>query len=349
MLKITKKTKTIPVYDITVDDTHNFYANGMLVHNCVEVIQCTKPIQNINDPDGEIGICLLAAINSLEQNSDNDIKNTCKIAVNGLESVIDYQDYPVKAGENFAKNRRSLGVGITNLAAFMAKHKIDYNDPGKEGLQIIHDFMEKVQWYLLDASCELAKEKGPCKKFGDTKYAQGLLPIDWYKKTVDELVPPKYNMDWEDLRARIKKYGLRHSTLSAIMPCESSSVIQNSTNGVEPVRDLLAYKKAKNGSLKQLVPNFHSRKNFYTKAWDIRTNTGIIQINAVLQKYVDMGISTNAYYNYDHYDNQQVPLSVIVQDQITAYKYGLKNLYYANTPDGDGEEDSGCASGACSI
>jgi ribonucleoside-diphosphate reductase alpha chain len=211
--------------------------------------------------------------------------------------------------------------------------------------------MEKIQWHLLNASCILAAKRGPCPKFYDTKYAKKLLPIDWYKRSVDDLVKPKYNMDWEGLRQRIARFGLRHSTLSAIMPCESSSVIQNSTNGIEPVRSLLSYKKAKNGVLKQLVPNYHRYKNYYTLAWDMRSNKGIMNIAAVIQKFVDMGMSTNLYYNYAHHKDGNIPLSELIKDQLYGYKYGLKNFYYANTPDGDGdtEKEMSCEAGGCAI
>ena len=309
----------------------------------------TKPINSISDTEGEIGICILSALNLLELNNDADIQLACTTVINTLESIIDYQNYPVTAGETFTKNRRSLGIGITNLAGFLAKNKLKYDDP--QTLQLMHDTMEKIQWYLVDQSCKLAEQLGPCEKFHETKYAAGLLPIDWYKSTVDELVKPKYNMDWEDLRKRIKQFGLRHSTLTAIMPCESSSVIQNSTNGIEPVRNLLSYKKAKNGVLKQLVPNYASRKNYYTKAWDMGDNQAILNVAAILQKFVDMGISTNLYYNYENYEDGNIPLSVLIKDQIYGYRYGLKTFYYANTPDGDGntEKDMMCAGGACAI
>jgi ribonucleoside-diphosphate reductase alpha chain len=316
---------------------------------CVEVVHPTRPIKSIDDADGEIGICILSALNLLELTSDKDIENACRIAVRSLESLIDYQDYPVVAGENFTKNRRSLGVGITNLAGFLAKNKLKYGDPN--AIKLVHATMEKIQWHLISASCDLAREKGPCAKFGDTKYSRGLLPVDWYKKTVDELVKPEYNMDWEELRSRVKKYGMRHSTLSAIMPCESSSVIQNSTNGDQPVRALLSHKKAKNGVLKQLVPNFSTRKNYYTLAWDMKDNKALLDMAAVIQKFVDMAMSTNLYYNYAHYENGSIPLSVLIKDQIYGYKYGIKNFYYCNTPDGDGEteKDMNCDSGACAI
>ena len=211
--------------------------------------------------------------------------------------------------------------------------------------------MEQIQWNLLNASCELAEEKGKCPKFDETKYSKGLLPTDWYKKSVDSLVKPVYNMDWEDLRERIATHGLRHSTLSAIMPCESSSVIQNSTNGIEPVRSLLLHKKAKNGILKQIVPNYHMRKNYYTLAWEMESNKGVLDTSAVIQKFTDMGMSTNLYYNYAHYEDGNIPLSTLIKDQVYGYKMGLKNFYYCNAPDSDGEteKDMNCESGACAI
>ena len=347
-----ERLETGRIYSMNIDSAneHGSWNVPCYMSNlCQEIIHPTNPIQAIDDSEGEIGICILSALNLLEMNDEKDIEEACRIAVRTLDSVIDYQDYPVLAGENFTKNRRSLGIGITNLAGFLAKNKLKYEDP--EALELIHETMEQIQWNLLNASCELAEEKGACSKFDETKYSQGLLPIDWYKKTVDELIKPNYNMDWEGLRKRIEKHGLRHSTLSAIMPCESSSVIQNSTNGIEPVRSLLIHKKAKNGVLKQLVPNYHMRKNFYTLAWDMPNNQAMLNVAAVIQKFVDMSMSTNLYYNYSHYEDGNIPLSVLIKDQIYGYKYGLKNFYYANTPDGDGEteKEMNCESGACAI
>ena len=347
-----ERLETGRIYSMNIDsaNAHGSWDIPCYMSNlCQEIIHPTKPINAIDDPDGEIGICILSALNLLELSSEKDIEDACRMAVRTLEAVIDYQDYPVLAGENFTKNRRSLGVGITNLAGFLAKNKLSYADKG--ALELVHETMEQIQWNLINASCELAEEKGPCEKFGDTKYAHGLLPIDWYKKEVDELIKPKYNMDWEGLRERVEEHGLRHSTLSAIMPCESSSVIQNSTNGIEPVRSLLIHKKAKNGVLKQLVPNYRTRKNHYTLAWEMTDNIAIINVAAVIQKFVDMSMSTNLYYNYSHYEDGNIPLSVLIKDQIYGYKYGLKNFYYANTPDGDGDTEKGmnCDSGACAI
>ncbi len=354
-----ERLETGRIYSMNIDSAneHGSWSIPCYMSNlCQEIIHPTVPIKDINDEAGQIGICILSALNLLELSNDKEIAKACKIAVRTLDSVIDYQEYPVAAGETFTKHRRSLGIGITNLAGFLAKNKLKYEDPA--ALELVHETMEQIQWNLINASCDLAKEKGACDGFQDTKYSQGLLPIDWYKKTVDDIIKPSYNMDWEGLRKRVDKYGLRHSTLSAIMPCESSSVIQNSTNGIEPVRSLLIYKKAKNGVLKQLVPNYKTRKNFYTMAWDIADNKVIMNMAAVIQKFVDMSMSTNLYYNYSHYDNGNIPLSALIKDQVYGYKYGLKNFYYANTPDGDGafggdadmgEDDGGCAGGACAI
>ena len=347
-----ERLETGRIYSMNIDNANEYGSWDIPVHMsnlCQEIIHPTVPIESVNDENGEIGICILSALNLLELQNDDDIKTACDVTVKTLESIIDYQEYPVKAGENFTKKRRSLGIGITNLAGFLAKHKLAYDAP--EALRLVHSTMEKIQWHLLDASCSLSEILGPCEKFNDTKYGRGLLPIDWYKKTVDELIKPEYEMNWEKLRQRIRKHGLRHSTLSAIMPCESSSVIQNSTNGIEPVRSLLLYKKAKNGVLKQLVPNFYNRKNYYTKAWSLKSNQPILNLAAIIQKFTDMSMSTNLYYNYAHYEDGNIPLSQLIKDQVYGYKYGLKNFYYANTPDGDGdtEKEMNCESGACAI
>lgn len=352
-----ERLETGRIYVMNIDNAneHGSWAVPVYMSNlCQEILHPTKPIKSIDDPEGEIGICILSALNLLELNNDEDITKACRMAVRALESVIDYQDYPVLAGENFTKNRRSLGIGITNFAGYLAKQKLKYDD--QQTLAHVHELMEKIQWNLINESCVLAEQLGSCNKFSETKYGQGLLPIDWYKKTVDELVQPSYKMDWEGLRERVKKYGLRHSTLSAIMPCESSSVIQNSTNGIEPVRSLMSYKKAKNGVLKQLVPNYSTRKNYYSLAWEMKDNKAILNICAILQKFVDMSISVNLYYNYSHYQDGNIPLSVLIKDQIYGFKYGVKNFYYCNTPDSDGEtekdmykKEETCEGGACAI
>lgn len=351
MIKIKKIKSVEPVYDISVPETENFFANNILVHNCLEVSQPTKPLKHINDPDGEIGICILGAINVLEINSDAEMEKVCDITVRLLDEIIDYQDYFCEAARNFATKRRSLGVGITNLAAYFAKHDVSYES--KDAPNIADELMEKIQYFLLKSSNSLAKEKGQCEWFNGSKYAHGHLPIDTYKKDVDAVVTRKSAMDWESLRSEIKEHGLRHSTLSACMPCESSSVIQSSTNGIEPVRSLLTYKKSKSGQLPVLVPHIAQWKNRYSLAYDLPDNIGIINISAALQKWVDMAISTNRYYNYSHYENGMLPDIKVLKEILYAYKMGLRTLYYTNTDDGDkqehAEKEESCSSGACSI
>lgn len=491
MIKITKKTQKFDVYDLEVEQNHNFFANGILVKNC-EIVHHTKPLTSLQDEEAEIGVCILSSINILEIKNEDELKSTCNIIVRLLEELIDYQQYPVKAAENFCKNRRSLGVGVTNFAAWLAKQKLLYDS--EQALPIVDSLFEKIQYYMLKTSNELAKEKGACSKFADTKYARGLLPFDWANKNALGLVCQPLSMDWEQLRADIKTYGLRHSTVSTQMPVESclkkstkirtnygdldfhqicekgsinwqmiendnavgwhelvtpikvdtrdgfkivekiyyngiaqifqiklvekyekiyctsqhkffsldyddwisaenlsigdeiiggtiedvsymradhtydlevadvheyfsadfvlnhnSSVITSSTNGIEPIRKIITFKKAKNGTLKQLAPMYPRYKNYYTLAFDIQSNDCINKLAAIMQKWIDMSISLNHYYNYAHYPDGQIPRSVIVRDLITAYKYGIKTLYYANSPDGDLDAAGSCASGSCSI
>lgn len=346
MIKIKKIKKNVPVYDITVRETQNFFANNILVHNCVEILQPTKPIQHIDDANGEIGICILSAINVLEIKNDSDLAETCDIIVRMLDELIDYQEYFNKAAENFTKKRRSLGVGITNLAALLAKNGIKYTD--EEAPNFVDELMEKIQYYLISSSVDLAIEKGVCEKFQLTKYAQGILPIDtYYSKKLDNIVTRKPSMDWEALRARIKQHGMRNSTLTAQMPCESSAVIQTTTNGIEPVRSLLTIKGSKKNMLPVLVPNYATYKNKYTLAYDMPNNIGYINIVAAMQKWIDMSISSNLYYNYEHYPNKTLPDSVVIKDLMHAYSMGIKTIYYSNTDDNDVQ--SACSSGACSI
>lgn len=344
MLKISKVHKRQDVYDIQVSDNHNFYANNILVHNC-EITHPTKPLISLEDKNAEIGVCILSALNMLEVKED-EYESVTDITLRILDEIIDYQDYIVKAAENFCKNRRSVGVGFTNLAGFLAKNKLKYGTP--EALNLVHKYAEMLQYYLLKSSVQLAKEKGKCAKFDLTKYSMGILPIDTYKNTVDNIVSVTNSMDWESLRQDIILYGLRHSTVTAQMPCESSSVTQNSTNGIEPVRSLTSYKQSKTGVLKQVVPNVTKYGKYYSLAFDSTTNNTYTDTCAVIQKFFDMGISMNHYYNYAHYADGSIPLSTIIKDLIYAYKMGIKTIYYSNTPDGD-VEAGGCASGACAI
>jgi len=338
MLKIEYLEEEIPVYDITVEGTNNFFANDILVHNCQEITLPTNPIQHI-DGHGEIALCILSAINVGKLKSLDDLEELCDLAVRGLDELIDYQQYPIIAAEESTKNRRSLGIGYIGLAHYLAKQGEHYDDP--EAWRLVHELTESFQYYLLKSSANLAKEKGKCGYFDRTKYSDGILPIDTYKKDLDEIVDNKLNHDWETLRAEIQTYGLRHSTLSAQMPSESSSVVSNETNGIEPPRDYLSVKKSKKGPLKQIVPQYQSLKNNYTLLWDMPNNTGYINVVAVMQKFFDQAISGNWSYNPENYPDNEVPVSVMAQDLLTTYKYGWKTSYYQNTYDAkkDGEEE----------
>ena len=256
--------------------------------------------------------------------------------VRGLEELIDYQNYPVVAAEIGTKARRSLGAGYIGLAHYLAKHGQNYNDPG--AWQLVHDLTEAFQYYLIKATVNLAKEKGACEYSHKTKYAQGILPIDTYKKDVDEIVPNNLKYDWEGLRAQVLQYGVRNSTLSAQMPSESSSVVSNATNGIEPPRGYLSIKKSKKGPLKQIVPQYQTLKNNYTLLWDMSSNRGYIHIVAVMQKFFDQAISGNWSYNPENYPDNEVPTSVMAQDLLTTYKYGWKTSYYQNTHDMKNDE-----------
>lgn len=351
-LLVKERTETGRIYIMNIDhcNEHGAFTDRTVMTNlCVEVTHPTKPLQHIDDPEGEIGICVLSAINLLEIKDENDLRNTCDIIVRMLDELIDYQTYFVKAAENFTKKRRSLGVGITNFAAFLAKNNLKYGDV--EAPNFADSWMEKVQYYLIESSVNLAKEKGKCEKFESTKYAKGILPIDTYKKKIDTVVTRKPSMNWEKLRSEVLIHGMRHSTLTAIMPCESSSVVQNTTNGIEPIRSHMTYKASKASSLPVLVPNYSTYKNKYTLAFDLKSNKGIIDIVAALQKWIDMSISANLYYNYEHYEDNQLPDAVVIKDLLYAYSMGVKTLYYSNTNDGDKQSANGqdCSSGACAI
>jgi len=331
MLKIEYLEEEIPVYDITVEDTHNFFANDILVHNCQEITLPTDPIQHIDDNIGEIALCILSAINVGKVKSDEELEDLCDLSVRGLEELIDYQKYPVKAAEIATKARRSLGVGFIGLAHYLAK--LGFNYDSQEAWDAVNGLSESFQYYLLKASNQLAKEKGHCEYFGRTKYSDGILPIDTYKTDVDEISSIPLQHDWENLRASILAHGLRHSTLSAQMPSESSSVVSNATNGIEPPRDYLSVKKSKKGPLKQIVPQYGSLKNHYTLLWEMDSNRGYINVVAMMQKYFDQAISGNWSYNPENYANNEVPVSVMARDLLSTYRYGWKTSYYQNTYD----------------
>jgi ribonucleoside-diphosphate reductase alpha chain len=353
-LIVKERVETGRIYILNVDtaNEHSSWLDKITMSNlCTEVIHPTIPLNDYHDPDAEIGMCILSAINMLEIKDWKDLEKTTDLIVRFLEEIIDIQTYFNKAAENFAKKRRSLGIGITNLAAFFAKNEVSYDS--KQALSLLDEYMEHFQYYLLKSSLNLAKERGRCEKYEQTKYAKGILPIDTYKKNVDTVCKRKLDLDWEALRKEIKEHGLRHSTLSCCMPCESSSVIQSSTNGVEPVRSLMTYKTSKMGKLPVLVPGIGKFDSNYELAYNFKDNTGIINVNAVIQKYIDMAISTNIYYNYSHYENNVLPDAKVMKELMYAYSMGLISLYYNNTDDGDKEQstnkEADCSSGACKL
>ena len=338
LLKERAETGRIYVMNIDHSNSHSSFKDKVSMSNlCQEITLPTTPIKSIDDPEGEIALCILSAINVGAIGNLSELEGLCDLSVRALDEIIELQDYPVKAAEVSTKSRRSLGIGYIGLAHYLAKNGVKYSDP--KAWELVDRLSEAFQYYLLRASCDIAEEKGKCSAFDRTKYADGLLPIDHYKKEVDEIVVHKQRMAWETLRKDILKYGLRHSTLSAQMPSESSSVVSNETNGIEPPRALLSIKKSKKGPLKQIVPGFPNLKNAYTLLWDMGGNEGYIKIVSVMQKYFDQAISGNWSYNPLQYENNEVPLSVMAQDMLMAYKYGWKTSYYQNTYDFKGEEE----------
>ena len=331
---VKERAETGRIYIMNVDhaNTHSSFKDTVYMSNlCQEITLPTKPLQHIDDPEGEIALCILSAINVGLLKDLDDMEELCDLAVRALDEIIDYQKYPVRAAEISTKARRSLGVGYIGLAHYLAKNQVSYGD--KKALTLVHRLTEAFQYYLLKASSNLAKEKGKCEYFDRTKYADGLLPIDHYKKELDEICNVKLQYDWESLRADIATHGLRHSTLSAQMPSESSSIVSNATNGIEPPRGYLSVKKSKKGPLKQVVPQYTTLKNHYTLLWDMPNNDGYINIVAVMQKFFDQAISGNWSYNPTHFDNNEVPMSVMMKDLLNTYKYGWKTSYYQNTYD----------------
>ena len=332
LLKERAETGRIYIMNIDHCNSHSSFKDKVEMSNlCQEITLPTYPISHIDDDLGEIALCILSAVNVGKIRSDEELEDLCELSVRGLEELIDYQKYPVKAAEVATKARRSLGVGFIGLAHYLAK--LGYKYDSQEAWDAVHGLSESFQYYLLKASNKIAEEKGHCTNFGRTKYADGILPIDTYKKDVDEISSHKLQHDWESLRASINEFGLRHSTLSAQMPSESSSVVCNATNGIEPPRDYLSIKKSKKGPLKQIVPSYGSLKNNYTLLWDMEGNRGYINIVSVMQKFFDQAISGNWSYNPEQYDNNEVPVSVMAQDLLTTYKYGWKTSYYQNTND----------------
>lgn len=336
---------------------------------CLEIALPTKPLQHVNDEEGEIALCTLSAFNLGAIKSLDEFDELADLAVRALDCLLDYQDYPVPAALNATEGRRTLGIGVINFAYYLAKNGVKYSDHSANGL--VHRTFEAIQYYLLKASNNLAKEKGACPKFNETTYAQGLMPIDTYRKELDKVCNEPLHLDWDSLRDDIVKFGLRNSTLSALMPSETSSQISNATNGIEPPRGHISIKSSKDGVLKQVVPEYEKLKEQYELLWDIPSNDGYLQLVAIMQKFIDQTISANTSYDPGNYDGGKVPMKLLLKDLLTTYKLGIKTLYYHNTRDGASdtsnidigkaevkqsratevvlEEDDDCAGGACKI
>ena len=336
ILKERAETGRLYIMNIDHCNSHSSFLDKVNMSNlCQEITLPTTPLQHI-DGEGEIALCILSAINVGKINRLDELENLCDLAVRGLEELIDYQNYPVEAAERSTLARRSLGIGYIGLAHYLAKQGFKYDDP--EAWKSVHQLSESFQYHLLKSSNAVAKEKGACEYFNRTKYSKGLLPIDTYKTDIDEFCEGELSYDWDTLRTDIQEFGLRHSTLSAQMPSESSSVVSNATNGIEPPRAYLSTKKSKKGPLKQIVPQYGSLKNNYTLLWDMKDNDGYIKIVSVMQKFFDQAISGNWSYNPENYDNNEVPVSVMAGDLLKTYKYGWKTSYYQNTYDQKGDE-----------
>ena len=319
---------------------------------CMEIALPTSPLDNINDETGEIALCTLSAVNLGKVDNVSDIEEPAELIVRALDALLDYQDYPVAAAENGSMRRRTLGVGVINYAYYLAKNGARYSDDSALGLT--HQTFEALQYYLLKASNKLAQEKGACPAFNETTYSQGILPIDTYKKDLDGICQEPLHLDWEALRSSITEHGLRNSTLSALMPSETSSQIANATNGIEPPRGLVSIKASKDGILKQVVPEINTLKNQYELLWQMPSNDGYLKLVAIMQKFIDQSISANTNYDPARFEGQRVPMKVLLKDLLTAYKLGVKTLYYHNTRDGANDaqadmEDDGCAGGACKL
>ena len=337
LLKERAETGRLYIMNIDHCNSHSSFVDKVEMSNlCQEITLPTKPLQHIDDETGEIALCILSAINVGKIRDLEDLDVLCDLSVRSLDELIDFQGYPVRAAEIATKARRSLGIGYIGLAHYLAKNGVKYDQP--ESWQLVHDLTEAFQYYLIQATVNVAKEKGACEYSSRTKYGNGILPIDTYKKDVDEIVPNELHYDWEGLREQVLEYGVRNSTLSAQMPSESSSVVSNATNGIEPPRDYLSIKKSKKGPLKQVVPGYSYLKNNYTLLWDMEDNSGYIKVVAVMQKFFDQAISGNWSYNPENYDNNEVPVSVMAQDFLTTYKYGWKTSYYQNTHDMKSDE-----------
>ena len=342
---IQERTETGRIYLMNVDHVNEHgsfkpeYAPVKQSNLCAEITLPTKPLEHIDDENGEISLCTLSAINWGLIHNPKDFEKYCDLAVRALDELLDIQNYPVKAAYKSTMNRRPLGIGIINFAYWLAKNDLSYDGITPDGLKLIDEYAQHWSYYMIKASVELAKEKGACPLSWQTKYSDGILPVDTYKKDVDSLLAHEDVVDWESLREDLRKYGIRNSTLLALMPAETSAQISNSTNGIEPPRALVSVKQSKDGVLKQVVPEIRRLKNKYNLLWDQKSPIGYLKIAAVLNKYLDQTGSWNTSWNPEMYEDEQIPMSEMIKVLLLAYKWGLKTLYYNNVYDGAGEAE----------
>ena len=334
-----KDTGRIYLQNVDHANTHSPFDEAVapvkMSNLCAEIDLPTVPLRDVNDEDGRIALCTLSAINWGNVKSPHDFEKMCRLAVRGLDALLSYQNYPIRAAQLATEEFRPIGVGIINFAYFLAKNDVSYSDPA--ALAVVDEYAEAWSYYLIKASADLAEEQGACTRWKDLKSAKGVLPIDTRKADVDELVAHQERMPWQSLREQIQRTGQRNATLMALMPAETSAQISNATNGIEPPRSYVSVKGSKHGQLKQVVPEYRKLKNKYELLWDQTSPEGYLKLCAVLQKYIDQGISVNTSYNPQHYDDEKIPMSEMLQHLIMCYKYGLKQLYYFNTFDGQGE------------
>lgn len=338
-------------YCFTEPKRHLGVFNGILTGQCTEITLPTKPLNNINDEEGLISLCTLAGVNLGKIEKLEDLEEGCDLLVRSLDELLSYQNYPIPAAKRATELYRSLGIGVINFAYYLTKNGKRIKDGS--GLELTHQTFEALQYYLLKSSVQLAKEKGTCLGFKDTKYARGILPIDTYKKDIDAFAPFDLKYDWESLREEIQEFGLRNATLSTQFPSESSSQVSNATNGIDIPRSPLTIKASKDGILKQIVPEYEKLKDQYEYLWDDNNNQGFLKIVAIIQKFMDQAISTNTRYNPAMMPNGKVPLKLMLQELLLAYKWGVKTLYYHHTNDGSNDThddlNDGCAGGACKL
>lgn len=340
-LLMTERSGTARIYVQFIDNTNNytpFIREKAPIRQSNLCCEIAIPTNDVNSPDAEIGLCTLSAfvLDNFDWQDQDKINELAEIQVRALDNLLDYQGYPVPEAEK-AKKRRNLGVGVTNYAAWLASNFASYEDAN----DLTHELFERLQYGLIKASIKLAKEKGPCEYYSDTRWSRGELPIDWYNKKIDQIAAPKYVCDWSSLRENLKLFGIRNSTLSALMPCESSSQVSNSTNGIEPPRGPVSVKESKEGSFNQVVPNIEHNIDLYDYTWKLakKGNKPYLTQVAIMLKWVCQSASANTYYDPQIFPKGKVPMSVMIDDLLYFWYFGGKNFYYHNTRDGSGTDD----------